>query len=119
MMLPPAPQLPRVTRLMALAIKLQGQEPEHAHMSYQEMARLGHVSPSRLTQIMNLLHLAPDIQEQLLWLEPVKRGRDRIHEHALRRLTGIYDWSLQREVFQKLVLSTGADVRKKQGAHDV
>ena len=35
---------------------------------YAELARLGHVSPARLTQIMVLLHLAPSIQEYLLYL---------------------------------------------------
>lgn len=33
-----------------------------------ELARLGRVSRARLSQIMNLLNLAPDIQDQLLWL---------------------------------------------------
>jgi len=35
---------------------------------YAELARLGHISPARLTQIMVLLHLAPSIQEYLLFL---------------------------------------------------
>jgi hypothetical protein len=37
----------------------------------QELARLGHVSRTRVTQILNLLHLAPDIQERLLFLPAV------------------------------------------------
>jgi len=32
---------------------------------YAALARLGHVSRARISQIMNLLHLAPDIQEVL------------------------------------------------------
>src|ERR1039457_4054719 len=67
---PASPQIPRITRLMALAIKLHSQELEHTHLSYRQLARLGHISAARLTQVLNLLHLAPDLQEWLLWLEP-------------------------------------------------
>jgi hypothetical protein len=37
---------------------------------YAQLARLGHISPARLTQIMVLLHLAPAIQEYILFLSP-------------------------------------------------
>ena len=57
---------------MALAIKLDGQRTA----SYAELARLGYVSRSRLSQILKLRLLAPDIQERLLFLEPVARGRE-------------------------------------------
>ncbi len=39
-----------------------------------ELARLGHVSRARLTQIMNLLYLAPDLQEKLLFLPTFERA---------------------------------------------
>lgn len=94
---------------MALAIKLQDQEPEHAHLTFQELARLGHVSAPRLTQILNLLYLAPDLQEWLLWLEPIRKGRDCVNEHTLRRITGVYDWQLQREAFRKILSDAGID----------
>ena len=42
-----------------------------------------------MTQIMNFLHLAPDIQEELLFLPLAEQGRDTIHERMLRRLTAI------------------------------
>jgi len=87
---PAGPQLPRITRLMALAMQLQSLQHEHADLTYQDLARLGHVSASRLTQILNLLHLAPDLQERLLWLEPNPKGRDLIQvlpTLAAKRLT--------------------------------
>ena len=37
---------------------------------YAELARLGHVTRARITQIMNLRLLSPDIQERLLFLLP-------------------------------------------------
>jgi len=41
----------------------------------REIARLGHLSRVRVTQIMNLLLLAPDIHEAILFLPRTQRGR--------------------------------------------
>ena len=58
--------LPRITRYMALAIYYESLIHEgHIH-EYAEIATLGHVTRARVTQIMNLRLLAPDLQEQLL-----------------------------------------------------
>ena len=62
------PRIPRITRLMALAIKLQNMVDCGEVRDYADLARLGYVTRARLTQIMNLLLLAPDIQEHLLSL---------------------------------------------------
>src|SRR6266700_1350040 len=56
-------QLPRITRLMALAIKFEGLLGEVEGLSYTDLARLGGVSRSHITHIFNLLCLAPDLQE--------------------------------------------------------
>jgi hypothetical protein len=61
------PRIPRVTRLMALAIKFGGMVDRGEVRDYADLARLGYVTRARLTQIMNLLLLAPDLQEQLLF----------------------------------------------------
>jgi hypothetical protein len=95
--------LPRITRLMALAIKLEGLLGECRDLHTGELARLGCVSRTRLTQILNLLHLAPDIQERLLWLPALAQGREVISEKSLRRLAGEYDWKRQREYFDTLL----------------
>jgi hypothetical protein len=44
--------------------------------NYATLARLGHLSRARVTQILGLLLLAPDIQEMLLFLPATERGRD-------------------------------------------
>jgi len=54
----PAPtpgNLPRVTKLMALAIRFDGLIRDGEVADYAEIARLGHVTRARVTQIMNLL----------------------------------------------------------------
>lgn len=98
----PAGRVPRVSRLMALAIRLEQLIRDGVVADQAELARLGHVSRARLTQVMNLLCLAPDIQEQILFLPATVRGRDAITEKELRTITAILDWRKQRRVFLKL-----------------
>ena len=97
----PAGRVPRVSRLMALAIRLD-QMIRHGVVADQaELARLGHVSRARLTQIMNLLCLAPDLQEQILFLPATERGRDAITERQLRPIAATLNWSKQRQFWRR------------------
>ena len=61
----------------------------------RELARLGHVSRTRVTQILNLLHLAPHIQERLLFLHAAEKGRDPISEKKIRSLASEYDFGIR------------------------
>jgi hypothetical protein len=63
-------RVPRLARLMALAIRFEDLISAGAVANYAELARLGHVTRARITQITNLLLLAPDIQDQILFLPP-------------------------------------------------
>ena len=65
---------------------------------YAEVARLGHVTRARVTQIMNLLNLAPDIQEALLFLPAVEAGRDPVNEWQVRPLAADPIWTRQRQL---------------------
>jgi len=95
----PQGRVPRVSKLMALAIRFD-QMLTHGHVaSMSELARLAHVTQPRMTQIMNLLHLAPDIQEELLFLPAVTDGQDPVHERMLRQLTIFVDWREQRRLW--------------------
>ena len=60
------------------------------------MARLGHVSRARVTQIMNLLCLAPDLQEMLLFLPRTEHGRDPIILRNLQPIATALAWRDQR-----------------------
>jgi len=66
-----------------------------------EFARLGHVTPARLSQIMGMLSLAPDIQEAILFLPCVDKGRDRVTERDVRRVMGSLDWGAQRRFWRE------------------
>ncbi|MCA9119262.1 MAG: hypothetical protein H6822_22415 [Planctomycetaceae bacterium] len=98
----PAGRVPRVSRIMALAIRLDQLIRDGVVADQAELARLGHVTRARLTQIMNLLSLAPDIQEDLLFLPATERGRDAVTERELRPIAAIPDWRRQKRMWQLL-----------------
>ena len=91
--------VPRIARLMALAIRFDGLLRAEEFRDYAEIARLGQVTRARMTQIMKLLNLAPDIQEQLLFLSEMKS----LNEKNLRPVTNRINWHEQRSLFQKIV----------------
>jgi hypothetical protein len=85
---------------MALAIHLDGLLSQGAVRSYRELAEAGHVSRARLSQILQLNHLAPEIQEQLLFLPPTRQGFDRLLEKHVRSLALVFDWQKQKQLFR-------------------
>ncbi len=93
-------RVPRVARLMALAIKYDRLLCKGVVADLSELARLCQVTQPRMTQIMNLLHLAPDIQEQILDLPAVPKGRDPITERDLRPIAAEPSWTRQRTAWR-------------------
>jgi hypothetical protein len=98
----PAGRVPRIARQMALAIRFEGLVRSGAVRDYSELARLGHVTRARITQIMNLLLLATDIQEVLLFLPRVTVGKDRIRLRTLQAICLMPDWEKQRRMWREL-----------------
>ncbi len=96
-------RVPRVSRLMALALRLERLLKDGEVADYADLARLGHVTRARVTQIMNLLNLAPDIQEELLFLPRTVKGRDPIRERRLRPIAAVLDWRKQRRMWKQLL----------------
>jgi hypothetical protein len=90
--------IPRIARLMALAIRFQKLLWDGTIRDYADLARLGGVTRARMTQIMNLLDLAPDIQEKVLFL-PLIQG---LNERNLRPIVSRVDWDEQRRLFQRI-----------------
>lgn len=98
----PSGRVPRVARLMALALRFEELIARGEVTDYADLARLGHVSRARVTQVMNLLNLDPTIQEALLYLPPTESGRDPITEHMVRPIAAEADWAVQRRMWQEL-----------------
>ena len=63
------------------------------------MARAGWITRARMTQIIKLLDLAPDIQEQILFQPPLPG----LNERNLRPITCLVDWQAQRKLFHQLI----------------
>ena len=99
-------RVPRIAKLMALAIRFEGLIHSGVVRDYAQLARLGHVTRARITQVMNLLQLAPDLQQQLLFLPLTEQGRDAILLRDLQPIASILDWKKQRSLWQQLAQST-------------
>ena len=70
---PPAPPqpIPRIARLMALAIHFDRQIRDGVFANYSDIARLSALSRNRISQVMDLINLPPAMQEELLfWTGP-------------------------------------------------
>lgn len=102
----PLGRVPRIARLMALALRFERLLALREVRDYAELARLGHVTRARVTQIMNLLNLAPDIQEEMLFLPPTVAGHDPIKEWQVRPIAATPDWRKQRRMWGNLSLSS-------------
>lgn len=98
----PVGRVPRVARLMALAIRFEELVRSADVADYATLARLGHVTRARISQIMNLLTLAPDIQEAILFLPPITKGRDAIHLLQLQPIALTLSWPRQRKMWRTL-----------------
>lgn len=95
-------RVPRVARLMALAIRFDSLLRKNVIDSYADLATLGHVSRPRISQIMNLLQLAPDIQEEILFLSRIINGRDRLQLRQLQPIAARLDWRKQRKLWNDI-----------------
>jgi hypothetical protein len=93
----------RVARLMALALRLDELVRTGQVGSSSALATLGPVTRARISQILNLIHLAPDLQEALLFLPTRQRGRDPIILADLQPIAAAFDWRQQRRLWRRLV----------------
>lgn len=97
-----AERVPRITRLLALALKFEELIRSGTVTNYAALAQVAQVSRSRVTQMTALLNLAPDIQEEILFLPTAEARQLRISEPSLRKLTATLLWNQQREQWKNL-----------------
>ena len=106
----PAGSIPRISRLMALAIRFDRLIKAGEVADQAELARLGNVSRARVTQIMNLLQLAPDIQQAILFLPRTVNAHDPIREIMLRPIAAEPDWRKQRRLWKCLLFDQQSEL---------
>jgi hypothetical protein len=111
-------RVPRLTRLLALAIRFDGLVRSGAVADYAELAELGHVSRARISQIMNLVLLAPDIQDQILFLPRTRQGRDAMRLAQLQPIALSPDWGRQRRLWRELQrMTAGVKNTRRDDGH--
>jgi len=98
----PAGRVPRISRLLALAHHCFRLVQSGAIINQSELAHFGQISTTRMTQIMWLDNLAPDIQEEILFLPRTTQGRDPIKEADLRPIAKTLDWNKQRQMLKQM-----------------
>ncbi|MHC2066128.1 hypothetical protein ACYFX5_01525 [Bremerella sp. T1] len=98
----PHGRIPRVSKLMALAIHFQELLQNGVVEDQSDLARLSHVTQPRITQIMNLLLLSPEIQEEILHLPKISEGKDPIHEKLLRPVAAEVCFQKQRDTWDAI-----------------
>ncbi|MBX3423385.1 MAG: hypothetical protein KF752_17645 [Pirellulaceae bacterium] len=97
---PALERIPRISRYMALAIHFEDLIREGVVADYADLARLGHVTRARVTQIMNLRLLAPEIQEELLLGEKNCDDRTPIQLKSLQFIATVFSWRTQRQLWK-------------------
>ena len=98
----PTGRVPRVTRLLALAHKIDSMIRNGELDDLAEAARRLNLTRARVSQITNLLLLAPEIQEATLNLPLVTNGRDPVTERQLRPIAGEPDWNKQLSMWRQI-----------------
>ncbi|MCA9289474.1 MAG: hypothetical protein KDA05_12860 [Phycisphaerales bacterium] len=101
---PPTGRVPRVSKLMALALRIEDLVRTGQVADYADVARLAHVTRARIAQISGLACLAPDIIDEVLHLPLVTDGRDPLTERDLRPLAVEPDWAVQRPMWRRLAV---------------
>lgn len=104
---PTAPRTPRVVELLRKAIEWQALLESGEASNRAAIARREGITRARVTQVMGLLRLAPEIQQQVLSLPDMAR-RPAITERALRPIAQLPQSSDQLHAFQQLLTSSGA-----------
>jgi ParB-like chromosome segregation protein Spo0J len=99
------PQTPRVVELLRKAIEWREQLNSGEALSQADIARREGVTRARVTQVMGILRLAPEIRQRILAMPDVP-GRQPVTERTLRPIAQIDDQNQQIAEFECLVLGS-------------
>ena len=95
-------RIPSVSRTLALAIHLDRLAQSGETRTYADLARLGEISRARVSQIMGLANLAPDIQGEILSIPAAPWGSGIITEQEVRPVAAVLDWEEQRKIWRRV-----------------
>ena len=101
---------------MALAIRFEDLVQSGEVANFAELAELGQVTSARMSQIVNMLNLAPDIQEAILFHPLVSGEREAVSERLVREIAGEPDWAAQRAIWRTLAIRAGCKYASSTGS---
>ena len=104
---PREPKPPRVVELLRKAIEWQALLESGEVSNQAAIARREGITRARVTQVMGMLRLAPEIQQHVLSLPDMVR-RQAISERALRPIAQLPQARQQLHAFQELLTPLGA-----------
>jgi hypothetical protein len=87
--------------VFALAIHLEDMIRRGEAKDYADLARLSGLCRERISQIIRLTYLAPDIQVELLYLAPTPTGQYPVSETTMRKIASLLSWDDQRLEWQR------------------
>lgn len=88
----------RVALMLALAHRIEREVADGKLADHAEAARRLGLTRARVTQLCDLTLLAPDIQEEVLFLDS-NDGVEPLSERALRPIVAEPSWTRQRELW--------------------
>lgn len=97
---PTAERVPKITQFLVLGHLFERLVRNGVIRDYAEIARRTGLTRARMTQIVNLTLLAPDIQEEIL---SAAADHERLVERRLRPLGELADWKRQRESWRPIL----------------
>ena len=102
---PKAPRTPRVVELLRKAIEWHALLESGEASNQADIARREGITRARVTQVMGMLRLAPQIQQHVLSMRDMAR-RPAITERALRPIAQIDSPKEQLQAFQALAVTS-------------
>ena len=98
---PRQPRTPRVAALLRKALSWEAQLESGDIANQAAIAAREGVTRARVTQVLGMLRLAPEIQEQILGM-PASVRRPHVTERALRSISHLKEPLLQIQAFERL-----------------
>jgi len=98
-------RVPVISRMMALAHFYDHLLKSRTIESVSDIGRLESVTQQRISQIMSLLLLAPEIQEFLLTLPTQEHGKKSLPTERLIQIARKVDFDVQSNLYEGLILS--------------
>jgi hypothetical protein len=95
-------RIPRIARLMALAVHFDKLMHDGLVVDQAALARFAKISRARVTQIMNLNNLAPQIQHEILFCDRAIDGPSPVSERSIRPIVSKSDWAEQNDLWCKI-----------------